>query len=347
MVAAGLIRSESIVTTFKGGNGTDIEAGEDDNNIDQKSDEHLTKRTKDTAIKKWKFFCFLRTLDPKVELAARQERIAEKVDDWMRHMVMRMQIVEEHKDLGDNPPESLGYSVAEIFTDNIWNNNKNLNPATLVPNVNVEMEEETEQSKHLKQQEERIAAREQAAWENERQLIIDGKIKIGREHLRRQDPILILHQEKTEMKRKAVKELRLSKSFNPSRNYYKLSDEFSADVGKNNVSSSFPPHICSNEIDDGLETMVAHFDYGEVKDELKLGANNFHEEYAQHSRTEENGNDLFNAENICYKELKRRNPVFSVLDDAKDVDDMFRIGELCVNPIPYWFWNILELVNVG
>ena len=53
--------------------------------------------------------------------------------------------------------------------------------------------------------EERMAAREKAEWERERKLILDGKVKLRKEHLKKEDPLLKLHHEKLQMKRKASK----------------------------------------------------------------------------------------------------------------------------------------------
>ena len=78
-----------------------------------------------------------------------------------------------------------------------------------------------------------------------------------------------------------------------------------------------------NDVEDATETVVAQLVYDEGKDELKSDLDELDDDEI---------NDNFDGKK---NKLKRINPVFAALDDAKDVDDMFRIAEIWVNPISY------------
>ena len=198
MVAAGLLGGQG--TSHSGGGGgvknksTDI--GQEDN-----------QQKKEKARQRWKLLCLVKTSDPKSDVAARQERITEKVDDWMRKMVMKMH-------LGDDERQRSG--EGQCFTAAMHRHtfssaarflikNKISAPTSISPKDEMEKLMKNEESRQLNEQKQRMEAREQAEWERERQLILEGKIKLKKEHLLKQDPLIKLHYQKIQMKRKASK----------------------------------------------------------------------------------------------------------------------------------------------
>ena len=91
-------------------------------------------------------------------------------------------------------------------------------------------------------------------------------------------------------------------------------------------------HTSVNDVEDATETVVAQLVYDEAKDELKSDLDESPNGVGyDHDKTEH----VDNIRNNGKKSLKRINPVFVALDDAKDVDDMFRIAEIWVNPVSY------------
>ena len=82
----------------------------------------------------------------------------------------------------------------------------------------------------------------------------------------------------------------------------------------------------------GTETVVAQLLYDESKDELKENLEGIRDE-----KEDEDADIVMDNtdESDSKKEAQRMNPVYAALDDAEDVDDMFRIAEIWVNPKSY------------
>ena len=90
-------------------------------------------------------------------------------------------------------------------------------------------------------------------------------------------------------------------------------------------------HETANDIENSTETVIAQLVYDESKDELKSELDAI-DNMAGDDTAETNKTDGPNGEK---KKVERLNPVFAALDDAKNVDDMFRIAEIWVNPMVY------------
>ena len=111
--------------------------------------------------------------------------------------------------------------------------------------------------------------------------------------------------------------------------YYNAYDE----VGTYLDAQNNEAHETMNDVEDATETVVAQLLYDEQKDELKSDLDELNEDafYKNDNEDKKNGSDQTNNK----KESTRLNPVYAALDDAKDVDDMFRIAEIWVNPSSY------------
>ena len=423
MVAAGLLGGQG--TSHSGGGGgvknksTDI--GQEDN-----------QQKKEKARQRWKLLCLVKTSDPKSDVAARQERITEKVDDWMRKMVMKMHLGDdERKRSGEGQCFAAAmhrhtFSSAARFLIK----NKISAPTSISPKDEMEKLMKNEESRQLNEQKQRMEAREQAEWERERQLILEGKIKLKKEHLLKQDPLIKLHYQKIQMKRKASKGSRSPKpsvhrkstissggthttssgtgpgsttSSSGPKSAIKLrwssamsrvkanailqrkkaaeeaerlrlereeleeEEQYKEAMLKNRRKggvSAGPPHQLyhhlrganrlsryynaydevetfldnenrhetANDVENATETVVAQLLYDEGKDELKSDLDEIIGE--DNDVDGKNNNGASDGVDVK-KKIKRINPVFAALDDAKDVDDMFRIAEIWVNPNSY------------
>ena len=444
MVAAGIIGGEGSTRQGGGGGGGVYNLGT--------NHEEENHKKKEKARQRWKILCLVKTSDPKTDVAARQERITEKVDDWMRKMVMQMHLTDDSSDVREDKSGDAGESNEEYPGHNktAFNRFKNLannvltndykdktifssNTNQVVPKDEIQRLQNHENSNQLKKQRDRMAAREKAEWERERQLILDGKLKLKKEHLQMQDPVLKLHYDKMQMKRKASKGPRSPKP-SINRKYTASSSSGNLQSGSNTSSlisgpksaiklrwssamsrvkanailekkttaakmeklreeqeefeeekekekmmrinhrrkggiSIGPPHplyqhLKANrlstyynaydevetylddtkeahetmkDVEDATETVVAQLLYDEVKDELK---SNMMDDEFNEEELEDNTNkvveDCGDGNQRKQRESKgRMNPVYAALDDAKDVDDMFRIAEIWVNPLSY------------
>ena len=427
MVAAGIIGGEGTTHIVGGGGGG-------------REEDSQTK--KDKARERWKILCLVKTSDPRTDHTARQERITEKVDDWMRKMVIKMQQKDDEGENSNTNKPKLSISTATALNGfkNLLNRNRSRNDDfdestrevrvsprnEVVPKDEMQRLQKTEESRQLKEQKERMAAREKAEWERERKLILDGKVKLRKEHLKKDDPLLKLHHEKLQMKRKASKgsrspkpslnrksmtsgipgadsttsssisgpksaiKLRWSSAMNKvsanalmekkkkaleleqiKQKQEDLQDEqekegmMRVNRRKGGISGG-PPHPLYqslkanrlstyynaydelgtfldnrnddddletvNDVEDATETVVAQLLYDESKDELKENLEGIRDE-----KEDEDADIVMDNtdESDSKKEAQRMNPVYAALDDAEDVDDMFRIAEIWVNPKSY------------
>ena len=428
MVAAGLVGGEASTHIVGGGGG-----GVETLTAQQQLEVYEAQRKKEKARQRWKIICLVKTADPKTDVTARQERITEKVDDWMRKMVMKMHLGDdENQETKKDDLENSALNGFKNLANNALTNTKNtiVNSANhVVPKDEMHRLQKREKSKQLKEQNDRMKARENAEWERERQLILDGKLKLKKEHLQKLDPVLKLHYEKIQMKRKASKG---SRSPKPSANrksttssaFYTTSSgatgsttssmsgpksaiklRWSSAMNRVNANallekkkkaaelekirqeqeeldeekekekmmrvnrrkggiSGGPIHPLyhhlkanrlstyynaydevgtylddddtletMNDVEDATETVVAQLLYDEGKDELKSNFDELDEE--EFGGTSDNERDDNINGKGSTKQSQRINPVYAALDDAKDVDDMFRIAEIWVNPLSY------------
>ena len=177
-------------------------------------------------------------------------------------------------------------------------------------------------------------------WEKERLLMLEGKIQITKEHLK--DPILKFHHDfkKVEVKAKKSQERKLSqikakrKISQNSRikvkwsnamdklkvkNFMDLNNVNKIGSSSDNPDDDRPDQNCKFP-DDVEETIVANLVYDESQDQLTLPTS------------------LLDSaeEETDVKKIEHPNPVFQAFDDAKNVDDLYRIAEIWVNPTVYY-----------
>ena len=446
MVAAGLVGGEGSAHIVGGGGGG-VTSKDPFGNIVEDFEQ---ERKKEKARQRWKILCLVKTSDPKTDVAARQERITEKVDDWMRKMVMKMHIADDEDETNkisskpilkteNNESNSFKNLGNNLFTQSNQTPIQLKTPNHVVPKNEMQRLQKKEETKELKEQRDRMRAREKAEWERERQLILDGKLKLKKEHLQKQDPVLKLHHEKIRMKKKASKGSRSPKpsttrkftgnvisghslhtttssgtgpgsttsSMSGSKSAIKLrwssamnrvkanallekkkraaeieklrqeQEEFEEEIerGKllrvnrrkggiiggpphplyhhlkaNRLSTYYnaydevgtyldaqnnEAHETMNDVEDATETVVAQLLYDEGKDELKSDLDELTEDTPYKDDNDNKNIDNVDGQAKAKKESTRLNPVYAALDDAKDVDDMFRIAEIWVNPSSY------------
>ena len=111
--------------------------------------------------------------------------------------------------------------------------------------------------------------------------------------------------------------------------YYNAYDE----VGTYLDAQNNEAHETMIDVEDATETVVAQLLYDEGKDELKSDFDELNEDSFYQKENEDKNDPDDSVKNK--KESARMNPVYAALDDAKDVDDMFRIAEIWVNPSSY------------
>ena len=115
--------------------------------------------------------------------------------------------------------------------------------------------------------------------------------------------------------------------------YYNAYDEVGTFLDTQNEDET--PLETMNDVENATETVVAQLLYDEGKDELKSNFDELDEEGCKSDNEKDNNSgDNINGKG-SKKESQRINPVYAALDDAKDVDDMFRIAEIWVNPLSY------------
>ena len=412
MVPAGLIGGEGTADADGGG-------GVDNTPTDSDEEAYEIQQKKDEALLRWTTLCLLKASDPKTDLAASQERLTEKVDDWMLKMVMKIHLEDDkcqHSSESQESASATGTSANIVPTDDMKELTKN------------------EESKELKELKQRMKAREKAEWERERQLILDGKMKLKKAHLLNQDSALKLHHEKIQIKRKHSKRSRLSRTpvhikstitscgvsaassgtasgsttsscMSSPKSVIKLSGPSGMNKVKANafldrkqtvagadrlileneeleederdketipclkdqreggISGGPPNPVCHhlrgfnwlsryhnacdevgafldnqnhhqtmNDVETSTETVVAQLFHNEGNDKLK---NDLDKVTVEDSADEGQNINEMNGDDGHKEGLKANDPVFAALDDAKDLDDMFRIAEILVNPNSY------------
>lgn len=146
----------------------------------------LTRR--DKARQRWKILCLVKTSDTVADEAARQDRLKEKVDEWMSSMAAKMKISDEP----DLPPVNgeCGGSLSSGRSSPLVHSYK-------------EHLEEIRKKTELEQMK-RIRERELREKERERLLVLEGKVEMTSEHLK--DPVLKRHRDFMRVGTKAKKQ---------------------------------------------------------------------------------------------------------------------------------------------
>ena len=159
------------------------------------------------ARQRWKILCLVKASDTVADETARKERVQEKVDDWMRTMVHKLTIDDTLKsssagggDGAATPVKTTGHLISP--QDMINADTSKL--ISKVPTVTIDDVKKREDKIHQEAESERMAARAEAERERERQLVLEGKIKLKREHLK--DPVLKLHYDMIKLRKRALRE---------------------------------------------------------------------------------------------------------------------------------------------
>ena len=199
------------------------------------------------------------------------------------------------------------------------NNSGDRATSPLVPNYKDELVRLRKVSEA--EQQKRIQAREELELERERLLVLEGKMKVKEEHLK--DPILKLHFDCLKMEKRAknatAKKLK-RKQRKEKTKAIKL--KWTSAKDKLKLKNFSLPNACSVE----TETVVANLVYDELNDSL-------------HVAKDSKPSLLDGEEGASASKAKKSphpNPVFQAFDDAKNVDDLYRIAEIYVSPTSYY-----------
>ena len=193
------------------------------------------------------------------------------------------------------------------------NNSERASSPALVPNYKDELlrlrkKAEAEQQK-------RIKARAELEIERERLLVLEGKIKVKPEHLK--DPILKLHFDCLKMEKRA-KKATAKKLRRKHKKEKAQAIKMKWTSAKEKLKlKNFSLLSSSTETD----TVVANLVYDEVSDSI------------QDASKDSSVTPLLDGE---VKKEKHPNPVFQAFDDARNVDDLYRIAEIYVSPTSYY-----------
>ena len=162
----------------------------------------------------------------------------------------------------------------------------------------------------------RIKARAELELERERLLVLEGKMKVKPEHLK--DPILKLHFDCLKMEKKAKKAT--EKRLNKKRKKAKAKAiQMKWTSAKEKLKLKNFSLLNNGE----TETVVAKLVYDESNDSLKEASNSLLDgDEDQDDKTKD--------------KTSHPNPVFQAFDDAKNVDDLYRIAEIYVSPTTYY-----------
>ena len=159
------------------------------------------------ARQRWKILCLVKASDTVADETARKERVQEKVDDWMRTMVHKLTIDDNLN--GSSGGGGDGAATPVKTTGHLISPQDMINADTSkliskVPSVTIDDVKKREDKIHQEAESERMAARAEAERERERQLVLEGKIKLKREHLK--DPVLKLHYDMIKLRKRALRE---------------------------------------------------------------------------------------------------------------------------------------------
>jgi len=216
--------------------------------------ENQRQAEKERVKQRWKILCLVKTSDRAGDKHLKQEKLKERVDEWMSSMVNQMRLVEEthEQQQNGNIPDDKG----EL--DLSSNNSGDRATSPLVPNYKDELVRLRKVSEA--EQQKRIQAREELELERERLLVLEGKMKVKEEHLK--DPILKLHFDCLKMEKRAknatAKKLK-RKQRKEKTKAIKL--KWTSAKDKLKLKNFSLPNACSVE----TETVVANLVYDELK----------------------------------------------------------------------------------
>ncbi len=330
---------------------------------------------KDKARQRWKILCLVKTSDTVADETARQEKLQERVDEWMSSMVTQMRTVQISPPSTTVPESKDDNNVADSAAVHLKVNGssgsqRGSDSGRNSPAVVGDREDE-ERKKAAFELTQRIREREKIEIEKERLLVLEGKLEMTKEHLK--DPVIRMHHNLRKLERKAKKQTERKVSSGKAKR--KISSKASSAIkmrwsdamdkmkvksllrgaggaGGDKKSVSFNKgtsngsgnhsNVNNDEPPAEAETVMASLIYDETKDRLssapldsEIGNGN-----------EDNDNDegvISDSEETTKTKTKsaaavpeHANPVFHAFDGAKGVDDLYRIAEIWVNPSTYY-----------
>ena len=311
-----------------------------------------TSSTKqDLARQRWKILCLVRTADAETDEITRQERLKERVDDWLAGFVSRLRLEEERKRKAAAAAAEQRRQQRKASSANNSNRDSGLDlssgldfdEASEVQRVLSDAKSEirrsrTKERRRLEQeQRKRIRQRERDERDRERNLVLEGKIAASKVHLK--DPMIRVQRDLLSVDRRIYKARSVSpspraksKSPRPKRKTssssttrkatstktknavkvkWKSSDE--KKVSRTATETSLDLLDLHTLVEDCTETVIANLVYDERKDELTA---------------QQRGGESDKASEAT----SHANPVFSAFEKAKGVDDLYRIAEIYVDP---------------
>lgn len=154
----------------------------------------------------------------------------------------------------------------------------------------------------------RIRERERVERERERLLVLEGKIELRPEHL--QDPVLKLHYDIKQLDKQAkAHQARVLRRKKRKAKHKAIQMKWTSAKDKLKLKNF-------NFDNSGPDTVVANLVYDESSDQLS--------------------SELVSDSKDATKTTVHPNPVFQAFDGASDVDDLYRIAEIYVNPVTYY-----------
>ena len=221
------------------------------------------------------------------------------------------------------------------------------------------------------EQKKRIRARAKEEKERERRLVLEGKVKLTKKHLK--DPILKIHRDLLAVEKKASTSVspnrkrmkspkpirrKASKTRSSAAVRFKWSevikksrrvdaaacassdingakeDQGSSVIGKVEGEIMEDLSDLNKTLDDYEETVIANLIYDEANDNIRT-VTKVNEAAAAAEEEEEEEEEEETDEEKQRKLLALANPVKSAFEGARGVDDLFRIAEIWVNPTDY------------
>jgi hypothetical protein len=290
----------------------------------------------DKARQRWKILCIVKTSDPEADETTRQEKLKERVDEWMSSMVSQMRVVDDevvsqqHKKEPSNHRDHNFLPVNGLSESSKSSSGRS---SPLVPKLFKDDElEETRRRTDLEQRK-RIKQRVKQEQERERLLILQGKLKMTSEHL--EDPVLRLHHDFKTLEKKAKKNQERKMSSMRSRRKISATSKavklkWTSAMGKLSIKSIMDLTKNDNSAtnDEPSETVVANLVYDEDNDILMSPLVPGDDDVDRDAAAV--------AQKRPQQQPEHTNPVFQAFDDAKGVDDLYRIAEIWVNPATYY-----------
>ena len=168
-----------------------------------------SRRSQELARQRWKILCLVKTADSATDEMTRQERLKERVDDWLTGFIANLRLEEEKKRKAAvaaaeekrrlrKGSDGIDSGLADLSSG------LDVDATTATTSVTSEVQRvltdakseirrsRTKERRRLEsEQKKRIRRREREERERERSLVLEGKLEVTRDHLR--DPVIRVH----------------------------------------------------------------------------------------------------------------------------------------------------------